>query len=695
MQRARVRPDPVSCQSCRSKKLKCNRIQPCSNCTTRRIPCRFLVPPQEQINTTVSSHTNAELLARIETLESIVLKQKESTGALLNSVPHGVDNRRRPLLSENLGGSVVSNIYQKQDQDSRLLENVGTRDDSLLSRLSNTLTFRIYSMQEILEIQSSASAIGGLNDRTVVFPTYRVATLLLQNHEANVHHLCHILHIPTLKSLVKTFYLRFNQNQPVLPNQAALLLSLFSLSAYFYQPFNNSEVATTKQDSIHLSNITSRGALDVLDYTRRNTSGTLEDIQASILMSFVAYHLDGFSARGRLLSASALSIARELRLHQLDADDELSSKQDDINIRSLIDHEVKRRVFWQIASTDWLFSTISGPQEGMYFIHPNHVNVNVPKDFTDDEIVLGEENEFITGAQPTGMTFFLERLRLAHICREMTDTMPLETTRLMSLPYEQITSLDEKLQDFLSSLPFFFKLDSDSRSRSKALEAIYPNIAISRYCVTTEAHSRRIKLHQRFLHRQSIDPLYTYSRQACLESARVIVHAYEDLHTHNFHSTAPELMGMVVHFTHLALVVMVMDICFNRHAADEAEIKIEVKAALEMFEDGKHASPLLNRFLGSLRDVLQKHDVQFTKPPVSTTENNAASFASENMFNAFNDSANEIRMPSTQFEMNVQDPDMALDPSFDDFWQLAMQSEQTGDALMWDNLFSSLDSRPM
>lgn len=50
---------------------------------------------------------------------------------------------------------------------------------------------------------------------------------------------------------------------------------------------------------------------------------------------------------------------------------------------------------------------------------------------------------------------------------------------------------------------------------------------------------------------------------------------------------APELMGMVVHYTHLALVVMVMDLCFNRDEADEVQIKGEVKRALQMFEDGK------------------------------------------------------------------------------------------------------------
>ncbi|BCR87788.1 Zn(II)2Cys6 transcription factor domain-containing protein [Aspergillus chevalieri] len=35
------RQDPVSCELCRRKKLKCNRQQPCSSCATRRLPCSY------------------------------------------------------------------------------------------------------------------------------------------------------------------------------------------------------------------------------------------------------------------------------------------------------------------------------------------------------------------------------------------------------------------------------------------------------------------------------------------------------------------------------------------------------------------------------------------------------------------------------------------------------------------------------
>lgn len=218
------------------------------------------------------------------------------------------------------------------------------------------------------------------NEITVTFPVYRVASLLCESYESNVDHLCRILHKPTVRSLITTFYIRINESEPILPSEAALLLSIFAIAAYFYSYFDGSEIVTTRQDAIHLSKTLSKGALDVLDYTRRNTSGTLEDVQATIIMSFVTWHLDGFSARGRLLSTAAMSIARELRLHRLDAAEESSAFERETSVTFLINREVKRRVFWHIASTDWWVTHFSlpssqillTPQSGYYPPSPAH-----------------------------------------------------------------------------------------------------------------------------------------------------------------------------------------------------------------------------------------------------------------------------------------------------------------------------------
>jgi hypothetical protein len=135
-------------------------------------------------------------------------------------------------------------------------------------------------------------------------------------------------------------------------------------------------------------------------------------------------------------------------------------------------------------------------------------------------------------------------------------------------------------------------------------------------------------------------------------------------------------MGIAVHYTHLALVVMVMDLCFNKNEADEAEIKVEVKTALQMFEGAKTASPLLPRFLTSLSDVLKKHKVNLSNPLTLAT-NTAAGFAHDIMLDGFNRPSDDDQM---DLEIDVQDSSGAFDTSFDEFWQIVMQGESNSDS---------------
>lgn len=135
MRRNRARAEPVSCQSCRAKKLKCNRVQPCSNCTTRGITCSFLVPPRGQADTTSRPHSDLGIVERVERLESIVLKRTSSAESDPTcATDNNHDTSQHPLYLRS-DSVVVSNPHQARDQDSRFLENVGTREDALVCGL--------------------------------------------------------------------------------------------------------------------------------------------------------------------------------------------------------------------------------------------------------------------------------------------------------------------------------------------------------------------------------------------------------------------------------------------------------------------------------------------------------------------------------------------------------------------------------
>jgi hypothetical protein len=73
-QQTRVpRQRPVSCRFCRSRKLRCNRESPCSNCVSRGVACELenIVRPPSG----VTSSSESELLERIRKLERIIENQ--------------------------------------------------------------------------------------------------------------------------------------------------------------------------------------------------------------------------------------------------------------------------------------------------------------------------------------------------------------------------------------------------------------------------------------------------------------------------------------------------------------------------------------------------------------------------------------------------------------------------------------------
>ena len=135
--RPRPRQEPVSCQSCRAKKLRCNRQQPCSNCLARGITCQSQfrqptatsVSPRQQdgITTTTASakadSDSAAILARLKRLEDLV---------------SGLNGRELPspqsdgLDSHSVAPSPRSDGDETSRIDSDWLENVGFRTNSLV-----------------------------------------------------------------------------------------------------------------------------------------------------------------------------------------------------------------------------------------------------------------------------------------------------------------------------------------------------------------------------------------------------------------------------------------------------------------------------------------------------------------------------------------------------------------------------------
>lgn len=132
MKKGRVRQDPVSCELCRSKKLKCNREQPCSNCTARGVSCKFHTPPPPgRVAAAPASQKDAQILERIQRLEAVVLQSSPSE----SHFSHASDESRpvkRIALSPVVEHVVANEVHRDRDQDTETLDQIATREDSLV-----------------------------------------------------------------------------------------------------------------------------------------------------------------------------------------------------------------------------------------------------------------------------------------------------------------------------------------------------------------------------------------------------------------------------------------------------------------------------------------------------------------------------------------------------------------------------------
>ncbi|KAJ4288986.1 hypothetical protein N0V90_011328 [Kalmusia sp. IMI 367209] len=86
---------PVSCKFCRTRKLRCSRESPCSNCLSRGIACEL----EQAVNNgcSVDDGDKAELLERIRKLEAIVEQNTK-----LNTLP----SQSSPPISNPLSNSL-------------------------------------------------------------------------------------------------------------------------------------------------------------------------------------------------------------------------------------------------------------------------------------------------------------------------------------------------------------------------------------------------------------------------------------------------------------------------------------------------------------------------------------------------------------------------------------------------------------
>lgn len=321
-------------------------------------------------------------------------------------------------------------------------------------------------------------------------------------------------------------------------------------------------------------------------------------------------------------------------------------------------------------------------------INPRHMATEKPANANDEDLFDGMSNIGKPLDQPTTMSYCLQRIHLGEICREISDQFPLLETDFGNPNHEQTMEIDRKICDFSQALPPFLHLDYDTSGIPESDSRRSPDILVHRYVINSMLHTQRCRLHLPYLSRGQ-EVSYSYSRDACLEAARMVIRTEAQLSSEDipFVMTRLKFSGSLLCVC-MAIIALLMDFCHNqsRQPDEDRERRSEIQKALRILEEGKNQSSFAGKLLDSFNSILQRNKV----PLLAEGKSSRSKDMDRPKLSTSVDCA-MIPVISGAAEAEAALTEPAL-PSFDGFWETFDASVDPSTLFDWNTLLSDLDS---
>ncbi|KAH8901375.1 hypothetical protein GQ53DRAFT_835202 [Thozetella sp. PMI_491] len=603
---------PVSCQFCRTRKLRCSRTAPCSNCVSRRITCD-LQDPIAQPRGTSGPSQNLEIIERLHRLESLLVARKgDEQGP--NCQPPAIQESQPQLIYPSAAPSPTGKVDRDRNISWPGNASAAKTPSAKISR--DRIVFRICPARQVTEAQTYIQdgchpSENSEPKRCIWLPPPVEAQILLAKFIRVAHQLPYVTHIPSLLSVLEQAYVGLSEKNQIQSGHAILLLSIFSAATISWVQSDCAYgVYSASADANEQGPLWLKAAEDVLDMARRSPSPMLsiEGVQGVIIVGFIAAHLDGL-ARYRMLFAVSVVLARDLGLHRIDHPSNLGAA-------TTSQAEIGRRVWWYLCASDWAMAArASGLSEGIYSCHPRQMITKKPLNVNDEEIIDGMSRDERPLSQPTTMSYTLQRIRLAEIARSIVDRSPLAMAYTSSLSHDAAMDIDTELQTLINDVPVFYSMSESALVEAYALTPTQAEKTVFQgKMVYFLLYSQRCRLHLPYFARSSENATYAPSREICTKHASYILHSELWQEDPNKGTVTTLNLTELLIGVFMACIVLLMDVTLNPLSPQYLQQREEVCKAFKIIEEAKNGSEASAKFVNSLVHVLRKNNLN---PPRS------------------------------------------------------------------------------
>ncbi|KAL4873572.1 hypothetical protein BDV12DRAFT_182350 [Aspergillus spectabilis] len=477
----------ISCTFCRQKKLRCDRLRPCSSCVKRGLDCAYLSPAPPSRNPPTRS--TKQLNQRIRELEKLVNVLGGSAKSPRQE--HEVD--QQPGIIDNV---ITSSLGKLQ---------VGETSTSYVSGSHwAALQHSIAEIKECLDADDSHSQtpnddgpalllglcpLGEKEDFLALVPAKPVADRLVSRF---------------FSSMEPGYNQFWVQPQDVTLTWLSMLFSMLCLAIHLHQR-TIGEPPDPIGDPKAACNAFRLNAAYCL-IKDRYTTPSKYSIEALLTYAQCEYFRSAETRHENwVLLGVILRLAFHVGLHRD------GSRYQGI---SCFEAEMRRRTWAFMAQGDVLSSFQSGLPR---MLQKRLVDTRLPRNLLDED--FNENSQTLPPPRPdsdaTPISYVIAKSGISDVFGLITD----HVASTQPNKYEFVLQLDNQLNKAYATVPSHLQFRDVSQSVTDL-----PHIIMRRYSLEILYQKSRCILHRQHLSEGRSDPRFAKSRQICIEAAMKLLH---------------------------------------------------------------------------------------------------------------------------------------------------------------------------